>query len=260
MNKQQTPQQPPSQEWTILIWIGFVLFGGTIFAGIYAIIAKHEIAFSVISFILAIAAIPLGILQVKRDAFKYVWRTRKTGRLVIGIAILFFSLTMNVYAFVQFRASTSVAGTTQRSPSTISTPSTVAPTMPFTASPEATKISVSCTDTEYVADFYGLASPYPQAMKWFGWLRQQGWKPDGAPTPGDILVINANKQGVGPDGYVGVIQQPVTDAGIKKWTMTIRSTGISGETPVADAHCSNVADFIRTIAADHGDGVAFFHK
>lgn len=122
--------------------------------------------------------------------------------------------------------------------------------------------SPSCTDTEYVANYYHLVSPYPQAKDWFRWLRDQGWTAEGRPNTGDILVINANEQGAGPEGHVGIIQQPVTATGSQMWTMMVRSTiGPSDGVHVADAYCSNVVDFLfDNLSAGTRDRVAFFHK
>jgi len=121
-------------------------------------------------------------------------------------------------------------------------------------------VSSSCTDAQYVDDFYHLAYPYPLAKDWFSWLTNQGWIHDANPNFNDIIVVNANKQGFGASGYVGIVQQPITSTGSKTWTMTVRSTGLPGGTPVADTHCSNVADYSLNISAGMGDGVAFFHK
>jgi hypothetical protein len=291
MSQQQapTPNKPLKQGMFILMWIGIVLFVATFVGGIYTIIAQYNIVFSVISFILAIAAIPIGILQVKPDAFKLIWRTRKTGRLVIGIAILFLSLTMNTYELIQFRPSTSFTGTIQFIPSPASKSPTDIPTVPITPSAIATTsqpivdpsiiattpqltlatatptvgspvtTTTSCTDTEYAADFYGLPRPYPQATQWNGWLSVMKWFKDGWPTHNDVLIISANKQGFGPEGYVGVIQQAI-QTGQQKWNVTVNSTSFSGGTPITDTHCSNVTEFTLSLSAGTGDGVAFYHQ
>lgn len=249
-----TPHKSPNQGWSILTWLGVILFFVTSLVGVYAIIAKNDSVISLTSFMLAVVALPIGILQVKPDAFQYIWRLRRTGRLVISIIILLFSLLMNVDEFLHYHTSVFVVDTKQ---STASSTLALTPTIKLR---ETGTTSTSCTDTEYVANFYQLVPPYPEAKAWFGWVKERGWAEEGAPHSGNILVVNANKQGAGTEGYVGIIQQPVLAAGHNIWMLVVRSTGLGGGTPVPDAHCNNIADFPLKIAAGTGDGVAFFHR
>jgi hypothetical protein len=99
MSQQQSPapKQSPNPGSSIIVWIGIMLFMTMIAMGIYAIVTKQDIIVSVLLFILAALALPIGIQQIAPGILPQVQRTMKMGLLVIGIWLLIGSLTMNVY-------------------------------------------------------------------------------------------------------------------------------------------------------------------
>src|SRR5579859_7943223 len=66
MSQQQssTPKQSPNPGSSIIVWIGIMLFITMIALGIYAIVTKQDIIVSVLLFILAALALPIGIQQI----------------------------------------------------------------------------------------------------------------------------------------------------------------------------------------------------
>lgn len=98
-----TPKQSSNPGSSIILWIGIVLFMTMIVLGIYAIVTKQGIIISVILFILAALALPIGIQQIAPNILPQVQRTMKTGMLVIGIWFLIGSLTMNVYLLIRLQ-------------------------------------------------------------------------------------------------------------------------------------------------------------
>src|SRR6266567_1552052 len=98
MSQQQspTPHSSPHRGSSLGLWIGMVLLLTTTILGIYAIVTKQDIIFSVISFGLVVFAVPLGILQVAPSSLVQMRQTIKMGLLVIGLSLLLGSLTLNL--------------------------------------------------------------------------------------------------------------------------------------------------------------------
>ena len=102
-----TPNQPPNRGSSIILWIGIVLLLVTLGLGIYALVANLTLTFSIISFVLALLAIPIGILQINPKLLDQVRQTLKMGLRVIealkkglpviGILLLIASITLNAY-------------------------------------------------------------------------------------------------------------------------------------------------------------------
>src|SRR5260370_36833634 len=87
MSQQQssTPKQSSNRGSSIILWIGIVLFMTMIGLGIYAIVTKQDIIISVILFVLAALALPIGVQQIAPGFLPQVQRTMKMGLLVIRI-------------------------------------------------------------------------------------------------------------------------------------------------------------------------------
>ena len=110
MSQQQspTPKQSSNRGSSIILWIGIVLFMTMIVLGIYAIVTKQGIIISVILFVLAALALPIGIQQIAPNILPQVQRTMKMGLLVIGIWLLVGSLAMNVYLLIRLQVPSSL--------------------------------------------------------------------------------------------------------------------------------------------------------
>src|SRR5260370_27791676 len=110
MSQQQspTPKQSSNRGSSIILWIGIVLFMTMIVLGIYAIVTKQGIIISVILFVLAALALPIGIQPIAPNILPQVQRTMKMGLLVIGIWLLVGSLTLNVYLLIRPQVTSSL--------------------------------------------------------------------------------------------------------------------------------------------------------
>lgn len=91
------PNQPPNRGSSIILWIGIVLLLVTLGLGIYALVANLTLTFSIISFVLALLAIPISILQIKPKLLDQMRQTLKMGLRMIGILLLIASITLNAY-------------------------------------------------------------------------------------------------------------------------------------------------------------------
>lgn len=128
------PTNPlPNSRLSIILWIGVALLLAIAILGTYAIVTKQSTVISVISFGLALLAIPIGILQVAPNLLSRAWRTIKIGLLVLGISLLVVSLIMNTYLLIR----PSVSGTPNAN-----TPSPSGPTPTITSTPTHTLLSV----------------------------------------------------------------------------------------------------------------------
>jgi hypothetical protein len=95
------PKQAPNQGSALILWMGMGFFLAALILGIYAIMAKQNIIFLVLSFVLAMLALPIGILQIAPNLLPQAWQLRKTGLLVVETALLIGLLIMNVSWFIR---------------------------------------------------------------------------------------------------------------------------------------------------------------
>ncbi len=95
--QQQSTPQPNQSPRAILKWLSIILFGFSLFFGIWAVLSKSNIAVSLITLVLAFVAIPLSILQINRNAFSFVSHTKKIGIQVLGVVLLVGSIGTNGY-------------------------------------------------------------------------------------------------------------------------------------------------------------------
>ncbi len=130
MSHQQLPtsNQPPNVWSSFLVWIGVVLFALAIILAIFAFFTKQDIVISFISFLLTLFGVLVSIQPILRNIFSQVRRTIKTGLVMLSIALLIISLTLNFYQFTHARASVA-------SPTPVSKSSTITPLVLGTLTP-----------------------------------------------------------------------------------------------------------------------------
>lgn len=107
MNQQQSPtsNQPPNSWSSFLIWVGVILFTVAIILAILAFFTNQDILISFISFLLTLFGVIVSIKPILRNIFSQVRRTIKTGLVILSIALLIISITLNFYQFIHPQAS-----------------------------------------------------------------------------------------------------------------------------------------------------------
>lgn len=122
MSHQQLPNSNQSPKFwsTFLIWIGVIFFSVAIILAIFAFFTEQDIVISFISFLLTLFGVLVSIQPVLRNIFSQVRRTIKTGLVILSIALLIISLTLNFYQFTHPRAL--AASSTPVSKSSTTTP------------------------------------------------------------------------------------------------------------------------------------------
>lgn len=193
---QQPAPNTPKTSVIVLQWISVFLFIATFIAGIISIVTKLEVIITVITFVTALAALPISVLQINRGAFSFILKNKNIGIQVFGILLLLASLSWNVYSYVSSHP------TGNRPPAT----PTVAPTATLVGTPSALPTATPILQATNQSSLIPagrqptMSDPLVNNSQGFGW--DQG--PSSEKTGSCDFVLGSFYQISAPAGSTGI--------------------------------------------------------
>jgi len=122
---------PPVRKSVLLLqWFGILLFAASLIAGVIGIVAKVDLITALMAFLLALVAVPLSILQINKNAFTFILKSKEIGLQLIGTLLLLASLGLGGYNYFYSHRSSETAPTALSTLPPATPHPTTAPTIP----------------------------------------------------------------------------------------------------------------------------------